>query len=1604
MFGNPFVQTTNNTTSQNTTSNLVTYTQSIPFVLLNSTNYLGAVTFVNQFNDSFMIKGNNLNLYLSQNTHTHLCLAVKTPNATNEALILSGKVRKITNFSTGKIEHYLQFQMFSNQNQTDCSNEGFTTAVQNLLAAENYAYAMSDVCSGCTNNVITPNIHILKPDGTVPGNLSFSNLNFIISASSNTTVIPGGSSVLACTSNSSCTAQSYDCCQAGQCVKDGQVKSSIDQNDADFLIVKALVSVTPALYSSFPQYYNICSTQIPTTPANNGIQGDSILESNYQLETLFDLYQCTTPDSDGLSLCTSYHKDASKNVDAEEGGIFEAAIADQNFSFTGSIAEDTSTISEVKYAGMTLFKEGEIEADSNKLVINEDSNNDDLETAQTVTLLAKKPNNAPNDILSIKYKANGTCERLSSTMARCTQKYIQGQMSDPPKISDHEADNLVFNLPSYTNPERPVTVKVNGVNLAQGSSTWSFDGDDGAKVEFNRPVYPNQTVEITYFAQDELVESLTDSVFAAQTQLNKYCNCGDLKCQLQPVYVLNTSSGKNDLKSFNCVYPTSSTISAPLQQVVYVNSKSVPHRFFDEFGVNYDRNRTSANIQEGAAFRYTNNDQNRPNNVEEYIGFNEIYGSFSGQTNAAMPAQVINVTKGKSYDLYVDTGSFSTCINCGSDYNNSLQKIFPNNFTSKGGGYTPDFVESSRFDNAGAYRADDLLFGRACFVPATMIAFSHVPNDDVAAQRVGRLNAQHMYFANGYQRDWYGFDYGSLLGSFDGVTWFSIGNQRRIQSNTNRLYLAINAYYGDLTTSSSFKVTVSEVTINSASGNQIDHDLETNGALCQQHHLCSTDNDCIKNLGYEYACSSVSGITTNWPMFDNNANEIPAVENKRLLASLVGGTNGQTKRCVYRGRGAPCLLDPYDSSSAYAVATNPALYSCAPNFRCQALEADTEAFNLKIARFGRSPSSQNTSTWLADLIGKSDTVGLAARVLGRPLNYFGSEALPEESIEHFNSLGVQGICVPGKAHGESDYASVNAATPSEAQADKILNSGITNPEENSPSMYALCPVTDDIGNYLKNTQNYPLDDETVAAYAPSQNISSQVLAHSDFESLTIFNDLSEQITKKGINQNSCLRAPGASCFTDLDCAPSKFISDQVSKLTTFSLNQAEANFWKEELICGQAKSKYLPLSTQMNPAYDVNDNKCCREVGKDITIYSGTHEDTAYFADRIAGQDNDQDDSPIPLNDERRYSRVHTVYDRLKLQPEKYSPLIAPKANPDTQLGIESILGQYNTFHLAASRTCCSSNWVRNFADENGGGHHWVEGKTQRIQKQAFKCISWFADTGTSFAGPGVRFECNENNWNTPECEIRNLTNDQQNTYLKWIEKFELIGIPQIPIETNQDVYCLVNDIQSDISADKTPLPGTIKKDVATEITDGSKEYYSAGDMSNFDTGTTKIKKIFSDNKVSCCLPTGSNVDSTTTDEMCCTGKVFSGRCCLEDYTDVTLYLNRYVSSEAAHLPDSQFELTTGYMKSPAAVKQLAVQKNICCSGKMAYGQAINSLMIPGVENIQEARVNRFTYADNLTDNNNETGNIGEIYNKGVRWNNHLYCVPSSFQDPSENQ
>jgi len=44
------------------------------------------------------------------------------------------------------------------------------------------------------------------------------------------------------------------------------------------------------------------------------------------------------------------------------------------------------------------------------------------------------------------------------------------------------------------------------------------------------------------------------------------------------------------------------------------------------------------------------------------------------------------------------------------------------------------------------------------------------------------------------------------LDRFDGVKWFSVGTNRRIKATSNKLFLAINGYMGDLTIENSYKL------------------------------------------------------------------------------------------------------------------------------------------------------------------------------------------------------------------------------------------------------------------------------------------------------------------------------------------------------------------------------------------------------------------------------------------------------------------------------------------------------------------------------------------------------------------------------------------------------------------------------------------------------------------------------------------------------------------------------------------------------------------------------------------------------------------------------
>lgn len=1556
------------------------------------------------FNDTFSLKGNDIHKYVSLHKadDSYVCMAIHYPNSLeNTVLVLSAKFKQIVNFASNQVEDYLLINSNEIVNQYDCSG----STIQNAIALEfngDVSYTPSSLCTNCTLAFSNNKTSFFSTNGDQIEQIRTSHLIIVfdpVGQSSNS----GGSNTggnLSCTETTACSGQGYNCCLQGQCVNDGELKPDADTASQAYFLAYLAVNANPSSFRNYPEFYFICAEEVATTPVNSGTISSTNQLTNAQIliETLKGYRDCVNTDQDEMSICTIRYENASSYIVQDpndltsNGYAFSAGIDDLNFTSTGAIESDVSNITEVSYGGVVLYKEDIFDMGEEFLELQAETINDDLETAMEVIVKANLVSSALEDTVIVKYKVDGSCEKLNANLGRCKKYYKQGQSSEPARPSDHEDGETAFALPIYANLSYSVTVSVNGINIGQGESTWEIADQS---IEFSMPVYTNQEVIITYFVTDDYVEFLTTSKDLAQAQINLHCNCGTSKCNLDPVYVLE--NGNQTLKSFNCVYPQTVVINAPTQQVAYVSAKSAPHRYFDENGVVYDENISAASTQEGVEFEYISNNTLYPNNIGTDVGFNEIYGSFNKTANAARPPEVIALKKGKTYDLYVDLGSYSSCINCGSDYYSSLQKLFPQNFSYRGGGYKPDSVETNRFNNQGKYRSDDLLFGRACFVPATMIPFTHQAYEDVQSQRMARLAGQHFLFANGYNRDWYGFDYGSLIGSFDGVRWFSIGNARRIQATSNKLFLAVNSFFGDQTNLSDFKVVISEMTTNSSVSLDINYDVQSDGAECQKNHVCSSDDDCIRNLGYDYTCQAVSGINTTWPTFDVNANEIPGSANYRLLSAIIGGTNGQNKRCVYRGRGSLCLANPYETSESYAYSSNAGIHACSANSHCQSLMDDSESavekFNRRIARFARSAGSQNNDETVVENAGITDTFGLGARLIGRPFNYFGNEPATDEVIEHFSSLGVTSVCIPGKDTSASDFSSQHSSE-AEAIADKILGIGLT-PSEDSSQFYSSCPTTDEDGFYLNLNGDASLDSEVIRSRSATQNISSALLTHDSFATLNLFADTEEYILGAGINSNSCLRAAGASCFSDFDCAPSKYIGDKVLSITDFgSLNEAESAFWEESLICGQDKEKYLPLSTLRNPDYDLNNNKCCRESGNQITVYSEDIESPTFFTDKVAGLDD------ISINDDMRYSRVNTVYDKLTTEPNKYPALKSPASNTGTT-DLNDLLRQYNTFHLAASRTCCSGNWVRKFSEDNGNDHHWVEGKTQRIPFESFKCISWEKSSGVNISGLNQQFSCHPLAWDTSECEIKSLSQIEQEKYLKWLEKLELTGISQIAIETSETIKCLVDNVQNDITSTDLPLSKTIKQDAIPQIVDDNgTNYLSAGNMDNFHSGAGEIKQIFDSNKVNCCIPSGQQVASSVTDEQCCTGKTFQNRCCLEDYTDISVYLNRYVSSEASDVSDSLIDPETGYIKDAGTVMQIAQQKNLCCSGKLSYGHAIHSLMIPGSESVAEARVTRFIYSDGQTDNNSETGSIGEIYEKGVRWNNHVYCVPSSFQDP----
>lgn len=1619
----PSVNTSNSTENEDgSTSNPSTLYQepNFPFdsifVQESSVQTTGQFTLPLNFNDSFLIRGKSLSLYLRKlPSSTNICLVGKYSYlaGSDKFLVLSAKSKSYTDLINKTTEFYLQVEPANDQaNQGDCLTYNLSTTLFNGASAPSLSFSLQQLCTNCSNAVTSTPLKLYFINGEEVPDLSLGAMTMVISGSAT-------SSANTCVDSSACKARGFDCCLGSQCVKDGALRPSAITAPG-FQAAEEDVRLNPGRFVVYPQFYYVCESRPDnTTGGSSDGSGptDPAYEAAVRLRELTHLHECLNQVEGEFSYCTVKFSKASKAIPGEFSASSLGFTDDISFStlnpnYTGTDYENN--IVKITYANTTLYELNKPAGTGSNFVAA--SKNDNLSTAQSINVTAPLPSNAQDDNLYITYKVDGTCELIGSSMARCKKTYIQDSDADKKFLSTwHDASNI-FYLPTYADlsPTSSVIVRISGVIVPEDSSTWTKvvtnELHNGVvqplpRIEFNSTykIYQNQTVEISYFVTSDVTKLLKMKT-AAQNQVNTMCTCSSaVKCNLKPLY--NTDSS---LVNYECVYPTPTSTEPPVNQTVYVSNKNVPHRYYDLSGVNYDEDYGSAPEQELLPFSYSNNDVLKPNNASAFVGFNEIYGSFAKTgTRIARPAKLVKVKKDKQYDIIVSSGVFSSCTTCGTDYYTSLQKLFPQNFSGMAGGYTPDYYESRRENSSSVYRSDDLLFGRACFVPATMIPWTHVTANSPREQRRARLSGQHFLFANGYSRDWYGFDYGSLIGSFDGVSWFSIGNARRIKASTGKLYLAVNAYFGDLSIDSNFNVSISES--NSYSSPIPEHDTATDGAQCQKAHYCSNDNDCYTQLGYDYSCQNISGITTSWPQFDAAGAEVVGSLTK-TLASIVGGTNGQSKRCVYRGRGAPCLNDLYQANSATTFNGSSIVgnLSCSPNNSCA--PTTSNRFNDRIARFASSPLAQN----LAEVVTPAgDTVGLGAKVIGRPYDYYGKKPVPTAALNALNKNNVKAVCTPGRdiQYSVNNY-DLNARAPfvNTESSDKLFGVGPTMATTVSNKYLNACPATDNAGFALQH-YDLPLGSDVLNMFTITQNMSSNLLNLSPFVSQNIFSSLNgSQVKTVGYQRNTCLRAPGASCFSDMECAPSSFIATK-AKLGNFTgiMSEAEEKFWEEELVCGNPDFKLLSPGV-FNPNFSVKKNICCRDIGKTLSVYTQTDTSNFKWCDtttkqvKVAGVN-------ASISDSTRYSRVHTAYDKMTCDPTQLpskSFALSIAANTPAER-LSQILGQYKTLDTLNQRTCCTQNWVRSFHPENGGGHNFANTKMQTINKEMFKHISWFPqDTSITI---DTAFHCGPTDYANSSCEVRTFSPSDEEKYLTWAGSLELLGIPQVAVETNNTIHKLVDDAQLDNAAAREPLNFSIK-DVNDPTVGGSdfddtaanKTYYSAASYEKFDMDS--LKKVFSENEFNCCVPSGQEVPESVTSSQCCTGYVANNnnqrRCCLPDFTNLTVYLNRYVSSEGRGLPDNAYDSKTGYIKDPGQVQLMATQKNLCCSGKAMTGFAISKLSIPitGGTFLPEGELTtsrRFNYRIDEVDNNAETKFIGSKVDDGLRWNNHVYCVPDGY-------
>ena len=847
-----------------------------------------------------------------------------------------------------------------------------------------------------------------------------------------------------------------------------------------------------------------------------------------------------------------------------------------------------------------------------------------------------------------------------------------------------------------------------------------------------------------------------------------YQNCGCAKTTLSDMitycpaydYTVNYFETSGLPNRIDCYTPPNTANQIPTQQTVSVNSRSAPHRYFRSCGEEFGSTGAcaSGDSQEGDFFEYQDEGNILPS--QEQFGMNSILGQMKVTLDKTVPAKSIAIELDQIYQISTTSGFYSPCPTCAKDSWFTSFSAYPT--TAYGTGLQAIGHSTSRdlYDNnstGGNY--EDTIFGRACWIPPTMIPFSHSPISSTQTQRLTRLKTQAALFANGYQRDWYGFNKGALIGSFDGVSWFAVGKGRIVRSTSKKLFLAINAPFADLA-SPTLQVVNVQAYDGVSQAAQLDYDptlhlyhpYQNEAGNCQANHMCDTDTDCVTRLGWEYMCASVQDVKTQWPKFDVDAKEKAGLTDILTIDQVLNQKrfpSASTKRCVYRGAGSLCI----PNSGTVTDLNKRKTLTCAPNFYCANINTSGSVFNSKVSRYASN---------LEDIpVARNHYFGKDANVLGRPLSYVASSlttSLPSDVKANLTQNMLQyeasassttGICLPGKALPEaSNQATMfnpyeqHKNADSQGRTDFISQIGGCNSGLFTSYRYSSCPVFNSTGDYefLSSTYatlNYPIRArnqnscglDSLLSTATLSSTADALLPYSPFRTIESKTLSTQTVIEPSLARDACLRRAGQVCHTDLDCGPNKMHADQTENFSlAYFGNEAEKKYHQEYLVCGQGDAKPSPFDTVGYKAFSMSKNRCCREVGSDLTTF------TSYIplkVQPVSSTDYNATSYDLKMTlapgispkDPLRYSRLATVEN---LGSADRPPLNAYQTRSGSSLNFAQTANvmtpyQWKTLGEANSEGCCGGGWVRKFSD---GGNDWTRRDRLYMDMKNFACIN----------------------------------------------------------------------------------------------------------------------------------------------------------------------------------------------------------------------------------------------------------------------------------------